>query len=318
MPRRLFSGKSHTDPTTDQISKPTLVHTDALPRSDLHSLGRVTPRSAGTGGAEAQTTVNEWDQPPSSFRDRGHGSNPPSSSGSMASHHDPQTIGVALGSPSVYTQPPRLGTPTARPGTSNSIVQPADSPPSPPKRKTSRWKKIGGLFRAKQALDRSSPAPFYQVRLNDQEIQQQQQQQPLRSSPETVSAPPVAQPPWANGYPKNHDYREIFPEVEDDDKRQDVKGDWKPNGYARGEAPWDFLKDDEENQRHAAGKEEPLLKVDIPDVHMERYSVMFGNLLGKGNRSTLLARRSKHLEKLKTQEEGVCLKISFLVLISAC
>lgn len=314
MPRRLFSGRSHTDPTTDQISKPVLVHTDALPRSDLQTLGRVTT-SAGTR-AETQTPVNEWDQIPPSFNDRGYGSCPPSSSGSMASYPDPHTIGVAVGSPSVYANPPRFETPTPRPGTSNSSVQQEGSPP---KRKTSRWRKIGGLFKAKSAIEKPTPAPFYQVRLNDQELQQQRQRE-QRSSPETLSAPPVAQPPWANGYPKGHNYREIYPEIEDDNKYQEVKVDRKPNGYAQkstepsnqyqyapGEAPWDFLIDEEKkDNRSAEGKVEPLLDVDIPDVHMERYSVMFGGLLGgKGNRSTLLARRSRHLDKLKTQDEKV-------------
>lgn len=233
----------------------------------------------------------------------------------MASYPDPHTIGVALGSPSVYAQPPRFDTGTPRPDTANSHVQQAGSPP---KRKTSKWRKIGGLFKAKHAIEKPSPAPFYQVRLNEQELQQQQQQQ-LRSSPETVSAPPVAQPPWANGYPKGHNYRVIFPEIEDDDhKHQDVNSGRKLNQDAQRstegsdqyqfplrEPPFDFLKD-EEYEQPAEGKGEPLLDVDIPDVHMERYSVMFGNLLGKGNnRTTLLARRSRHLEKLKTHDEKV-------------
>jgi hypothetical protein len=178
-------------------------------------------------------------------------------------------------------------------------------------------------------MERTSPAPFYQVRVNDQEMQQQQQQQQqLRASPETVSAPPMAQPPWANGYPKSHNYREIFPAVEDDNLQQDVKGGWKNNGdvrdspepthqYPPGGAPWDFLRDEEEEALRAAeGKSEPLLNVDIPDVQMERYSVMFGSLLGKGGSwQTLLARRSKHLEMLKTQKEEVCFNSLIIIII---
>lgn len=53
-----------------------------------------------------------------------------------------------------------------------------------------------------------------------------------------------------------------------------------------------------------------LLDVDIPDVHMERYSIMFGSVLGKPstNSSSLLARRQATLEKLKTVNEALAAK----------
>jgi hypothetical protein len=44
----------------------------------------------------------------------------------------------------------------------------------------------------------------------------------------------------------------------------------------------------------------PKLEVNIPDVHMDRYSVMFSNLLERRQSANLLSRRSKVLEKLKT------------------
>jgi hypothetical protein len=44
----------------------------------------------------------------------------------------------------------------------------------------------------------------------------------------------------------------------------------------------------------------PKLEVNIPDVHMDRYSVMFSNLLERRQSTNLLSRRSKVLEKLKT------------------
>ena len=50
----------------------------------------------------------------------------------------------------------------------------------------------------------------------------------------------------------------------------------------------------------------PLLDVDIPTVHMERYSVMFSNLLQENTRcqtsngsSALLQRRQGNSDKLK-------------------
>jgi len=47
----------------------------------------------------------------------------------------------------------------------------------------------------------------------------------------------------------------------------------------------------------------PKLEVNIPDVHMDRYSVMFGNLLERRQSTNLLSRRSKVLEKLKTTSD---------------
>lgn len=67
--------------------------------------------------------------------------------------------------------------------------------------------------------------------------------------------------------------------------------------------------------------EKPLLDVDIPTVHMERYSVMFSGLLqGNSNRqSSLLQRRQGNSEKLKPLNElsvKVCVpKINFEKLV---
>jgi hypothetical protein len=47
----------------------------------------------------------------------------------------------------------------------------------------------------------------------------------------------------------------------------------------------------------------PKLEVDIPDVQMDRYSVMFGSLLGGQQSANLLSRRSKILERLKTSSD---------------
>ena len=45
------------------------------------------------------------------------------------------------------------------------------------------------------------------------------------------------------------------------------------------------------------------LEVDIPDLQMDRYSVMFGNLLDNQKPTNLLSRRSKVLERLKTTSD---------------
>lgn len=63
-----------------------------------------------------------------------------------------------------------------------------------------------------------------------------------------------------------------------------------------------------------------MLNVDIPDVHMERYSVMFGSVLkagGLGSRTSLLARRQGTLEKLKVINDTIAEEVSFLLLLAA-
>ena len=47
----------------------------------------------------------------------------------------------------------------------------------------------------------------------------------------------------------------------------------------------------------------PRLDVSIPDVQLDRYSVMFGDLLNNQQKANLLARRSRVLEKLKTTSD---------------
>ena len=49
-----------------------------------------------------------------------------------------------------------------------------------------------------------------------------------------------------------------------------------------------------------------FLNVDIPNIKMERYSVMFGSLLADGPSPSLLARRSKTLGMINIQEVEVC------------
>ncbi|KAF2262656.1 hypothetical protein CC78DRAFT_314160 [Lojkania enalia] len=49
--------------------------------------------------------------------------------------------------------------------------------------------------------------------------------------------------------------------------------------------------------------EKPVLDVEIPSVHMERYSVMFGSLLQPNNRSSSLLVRRQGIERLKPLNE---------------
>jgi hypothetical protein len=55
-----------------------------------------------------------------------------------------------------------------------------------------------------------------------------------------------------------------------------------------------------------------LLNINIPTIEMERYSVMFSGVLQKSGttQSSLLARRQATLDKLKTVNEAIALKVS--------
>jgi hypothetical protein len=52
----------------------------------------------------------------------------------------------------------------------------------------------------------------------------------------------------------------------------------------------------------------PFLQIDIPDVQLERYSVMFGGVLNQ-NEPSLLKRRSKTLEDVRIPKLDVCILI---------
>ena len=67
-----------------------------------------------------------------------------------------------------------------------------------------------------------------------------------------------------------------------------------------------------DNAQH--GQKGLLLNVDIPTTQLERYSVMFGSVLQKPpntvTSSSLLARRQATLDRLKTVNEALALKVS--------
>ncbi|RDA90460.1 hypothetical protein CP533_3936 [Ophiocordyceps camponoti-saundersi (nom. inval.)] len=109
-----------------------------------------------------------------------------------------------------------------------------------------------------------------------------------------------------------------------------VKSRTEPMGMDRSRSPLSFLtraisKDENENNSNTPPKRETvqffhgtsppspplsdklsdkLLDVDIPDVTMERYSVMFGHLLENRSTTSLLARRQANRDKIKAIREG--------------
>ena len=158
-------------------------------------------------------------------------------------HSDASMIGLALGSPS-QLQPTHSGwlgqSPLANMETEVLSSKDDYREGHTCKPKTAKWKKIGGFFRAKNAIPKEpAPSPFYQL-----------------------------QPQYAA-------------QVSD-------RSDSSFHSRTADLAP--------RNQALSSGL--PLLDVKIPDVQMERYSVMFGNVLDKQEPPSLLSRRDKTLRSL--------------------
>ncbi|KAJ5715513.1 uncharacterized protein N7483_012694 [Penicillium malachiteum] len=254
------------------ISLPVLTYSDSLPRDDLRDI---------TGGLAHELNQNPKESGSSRPKSDGRSSKKPPPGGhatfdfqltappeevipsSARSGRSPigsHSIGVALGSPGMIDldkplPPPRFNVP--------NFTQ-----ESPQLNKSSKWKKIGGLFRAKNAL--TSPTNATRTTQKDQ----------LKDG--------------SNG---NHqmgqkeDVTEEWPKIESDPKAVNASNT-SPKRTRK------FSFSGKKNPREKNGDGSPMLDVEIPDVQMERYSVMFSNVMTKNHKPSLLARRSKTLDNL--------------------
>ncbi|OKL62122.1 hypothetical protein UA08_02188 [Talaromyces atroroseus] len=156
-------------------------------------------------------------------------------------------------------------------GSPSMAPPPQNPPPSAPekqemttstgllRRKPSKWKKFGGLLKSRQPETKRTREGFYQLDVETVENEKVSSSQHLINQTE-VPAP--SQKRNAKPTPPK-------------DQRHGRKID-----------------------NHHADAESSLLKVDIPPVEMERYSIMFGSVLGEKPSSNLLSRRSKALDQL--------------------
>ena len=222
-------------------------------------------------------------------------------------------IGIALGSPRDSPLP----------------SLPLDEPHRyvPPKQKVSRWKSLGGLF-AKKGVSRSpsaSPSHYSQhpshrdttssFSFQDRNLEANSvayccashadsSQESLRRTPSTS--------PKTTSTVRNKSLRRKMSFKRGNSERRTVRGAGSPNRNRSHTAPLPRLQSDGP-KLHLNG--ESLLQVEIPSVsEMERYSVMFSDLLQPPTASSLLARKQAHLEELYT---GVSVKgVEDLVSIS--
>lgn len=268
--------ESRIAPAPEAISFPVLTYTDAQPRDDLRTLDTVYSRRANNG------KIRQWDFSRPQFADvRSNRRPPPGASASFDfqltappdevipsnksedSPVGPHIIGIALGSPSMlHSQenlpPPRFDT---------SVFENNASEESQPS-KSHKWKKIGGFFRAKNAL--TLPVDQARAGRSRQTITKE------RSLPKSSKPPRDIEP------------TEAWPKLETDKPR--VKN-------------FSALDRRDPETKPAGGL---MLDINIPDVQMERYSVMFGNVMNRNQRPSLLARRSKTLDSLRIPNTQVC------------
>ncbi|GFF82999.1 hypothetical protein IFM61606_00530 [Aspergillus udagawae] len=308
MARGIFLGRSRAPEAIEIISNPVLKYSDALPRTDLRDVESVANNSRPVNRAVAQ-----WDfQRPRTADGRkpikkGQGLNPgfdfqitvpPAEAVPLPKSPDDDAnanmIGIALGSPRMAQPQSILSQMQEQPPVSTSASSEQVSPQTkPPKRKPSKWRKIGGLFKAKNALAATPNQPFYQVRCNEE--------WPLQESTHSVDYEHQCEADKLEtenlaSTPPNPPSLEIWPCPD---------GEKEPKSYIQSNletAPQDSAKNNDlpPSAKRTAG---PFLQIDIPDVQLERYSVMFGGVLNR-NEPSLLKRRSKTLEDVRIPKPG--------------
>ena len=310
----------------DGIPAPHFVVTDAEPCNDLYNLphepgtlrkgslpGLRTAHGPDTPASIAQMTVRD-DKLQKPFHSQAYpASSQPHHVNDIAGTEN-ITIGMALGSPSQNPLPPLPF--EAEP----NIAFIVDTPPAPcsadvqaaeiedTMKQKGSWKWFGGFFGKRNASTPASPASaFYQL------------QPTVPPAPHTgvKTSQPYHRSHHEAGKSRNFRSQRRSQETRRDSPRKlrtqtkekgvKIKPDMQrahtaPMFQGERQSPTPPPKDykvqgDSSKLRTDNGP--MMLQVDIPDFTMERYSVMFGNVL-QPKQPPLLVRRQAQLEKLKT------------------
>lgn len=297
-------------PNIEAISFPVSTYTDAIPRDDLRAIndsrlehGKIGswsfPRPGISDGHTNRTLRPGGDAsfdfrliaPPDEVL--------PSSARSDRSPVGPHIIGVALGSPSMLNSPEF----TTSPKFNMSVFAQPQQDPTTPSRKRSKWKKIGGLFKTKNALANARPEQQTQSTAEDNpstnnrkhEQRNEYTEEWLRVKTDCES---TSKQTSCSQRSRNFSISSRKPSKDTDDQ----KG-----------IPLDIKTRDVRTERHKKppkdrnDQKSMRLDVKIPDVQMERYSVMFNNVMNsnQGPRPSLLARRAKTLDSLRVPNAEV-------------
>ena len=217
----------------------------------------------------------------------------------------PMEIGMALGSPA---HPPAIYqldtsdmyTRNFSPAhTDHSSEGGAINSPPMLRRKSSKWKTLGGLFGGKKHTHQA----FYQVQPEVPRLQPTDQYLHIDEPLEIEQIPKSQLRKRASSERKN---KKGHPEVK---RSQTAPINFTyPDATGRYQTP-EITLDGERLSDNINSK--GLLNVDIPSIQMERYSIMFSGVLQKsGPQSSLLARRQATLDRLKTVNEAIASKVS--------
>ena len=224
-------------------------------------------------------------------------------------------IGIALGSPRDNPLPP---------------LPPEDMERYVPrKQKVSRWKSFSGLF-GKKGLSRSvsaSPCSYPQlppygettatIAFDERRIEASSVACSHTSRAELLhgdlgSAQSLA--PHRAAIVRNKSLRKKM-SFRSSSQRKGIQSGRRVNRERSHTTPLPRHQDDSPNLQLNA---ESLLQVEIPSVEMERYSIMFSNLLQPPTTSSLLARREAHLENLYTGAAAKDIEHTVSILITPC
>lgn len=218
----------------------------------------------------------------------------------------PGEIGMALGSPH---HPPAAwhDVPEERLTESPDRID-EDGGPSTPRmkpKKSSTWKKIGGLFGGKKADARS--AAFYQVQTETASAS------PADHGFDFAEAAAASEKPPKPRKLQRHDTSARKTKPKSGGKREDAAPVHAGLGSIGGDAPRDASERPlDGGHARPAQQSTGLLDVDIPTVRLERFSVMFQGVLQRPDTqhfSPLLSRRQTTLEILKTTGEEFSSKV---------
>ena len=319
-PSREAFDKPDENPATITVS--TVVHTEAEPNTQQQDSSRTSPSSNHLGNSSPRRGM-AIDQEPTfmspqkiAAQQRNLDAQRPPHLQLSKNHHvvEEDMIGMALGSPSQGPFPILPSSaPTTRPSFTDSTLGssassqawPGDSPYTEEAIKLKgKWKMFGGIFGKKGVASPTSPSSqFYQLQLSPALSDQDSQ-----ASPAQTPSPRGARgflhhgdSGSANGdatRKKLRSRKESRPEVKPDIVRAKSTPLIRNERQLPTPPPKDSQPDRRSPQLWTDGKP-MMLQVEIPDVAMERYSIMFGNVLQQRPPS-LMVRRQAPLEKLKS------------------
>ncbi|KAG5295914.1 hypothetical protein I7I50_08830 [Histoplasma capsulatum G186AR] len=330
--------RQRANTTGGTLQGPRLNITDALPHSGLQGDGQtstsnVVPKRNNTFNTHAGPPREEWKASPAPDFDFQLSASPAQSPSfqrheSTASDDGTAMIGMAVGSPTMYRTvqytPSYAVSPPAIGFDSMELVGSAESESWRPK--PSKWKKISDFFKAKnslqqqqQQLQQQPDVDFDQLQLHNRPTSSHESRDRMADSHDSrnLEASSESHTPWDDlefehrmGKLSRKSGKDVSKSPGGKEQRKLVKyaEPPKPNKKAHHQAKpvAKPLKLEVILPGSLSGPEDvtgSLLNVEIPEVHMERYSVMFGSVLDKPTSTTLLASRSKTLNTLKTHYE---------------